>query len=482
MRFDPASAQGSSKGKSWYIEGKAAAGVPISCSFVEFDERGDFLDFRQHLHCEARLKDLVERSKILLIIYCHGWKNSSQSGDVVAFNSFLSRFAASEEIQKSGLRVHGVYLGWRGNAFRPYLDKSVKNLAYQQTLQEFGEPIVDAAYHRSNSQLGFIPENLSYWNRKLAAEHRASGLPIARAIFTYAAAAKAYGSQTGSVVCVMGHSFGALMLERSLGQATTGAVTMGWWQDEGGNPPKPKLGLPFDFVFFVNSAAPALYAKEMRDFLQANRSALQRAQNPAADVPVIVSLTSTADSATGALHPLGNLFARFAPSLQRRYTTGIFGSKQPDGSYPSHQGIRQSDFYSTTPGHNDYLINHWIVKESASVLPADTSPASVFRDNLSIAVKDPDVFITSRAKYPAAAWRLTGTPQGKPITLGDLHPSMRTSNYWIVTCDKELIGGHNDIWSPTAMEMYAGLFRAVASRRPHEPTQNNLEVDRVEAQ
>jgi hypothetical protein len=126
MRFDPASAQGSSKGKSWYIEGMAAAGVPISCSFIEFDERGDFLDFRQHLDCEARLKDLVDRgNKILLLIYCHGWKNSSQSGDVVAFNSFLSRFAASEEIQKSGLRVHGVYLGWRGNAFRPYLDKSV---------------------------------------------------------------------------------------------------------------------------------------------------------------------------------------------------------------------------------------------------------------------------------------------------------------------------------------------------------------------
>ena len=93
MRFDPAGAQGSSKGKSWYIEGKAAAGVPISCSFVEFDERGDFLDFRQHLDCEARLKDLVQRGKILLLIYCHGWKNNSQSGDVVAFNSFLSRLA-----------------------------------------------------------------------------------------------------------------------------------------------------------------------------------------------------------------------------------------------------------------------------------------------------------------------------------------------------------------------------------------------------
>jgi hypothetical protein len=36
MRFDPSSGDGTSKTKSWYIEGVSAAGVPISCSFVEF--------------------------------------------------------------------------------------------------------------------------------------------------------------------------------------------------------------------------------------------------------------------------------------------------------------------------------------------------------------------------------------------------------------------------------------------------------------
>ena len=33
MRFDPASETGSTKTKSWYIEGVSAAGVPISCSW-----------------------------------------------------------------------------------------------------------------------------------------------------------------------------------------------------------------------------------------------------------------------------------------------------------------------------------------------------------------------------------------------------------------------------------------------------------------
>jgi hypothetical protein len=259
------------------------------------------------------------------------------------------------------------------------------------------------------------------------------------------------------------------MLERSLGQAMTGALTMEWWGSDEHVKETQTPGLPFDLVLFVNSAAPAIYAKEMRDFLKAHRSALGIGHNPAQDVPVIVSLTSTADRATGSLHPIGNLFAPFSPSLQRRYTNGIFGNKQADGVYPTHKGIRQSEFYTRTPGHQPYLINHWIVKENSDLLPADPSAAAVFSANLSTTVKDPNVFFTSKARYPASAWRLTTKSQGKPVILDGMLPSMPDSDYWIVSCGKELIGDHNDVWSATTMEMYAGIFRAVESLRKTQP-------------
>lgn len=455
MRFSPSSSEGKvDPAKSWFVAGKAPNGAPVSCSFVEFDERGDFLEFNQHLDSQERLKDLVKAGRVLLVMYCHGWKNSSQSGDVADFNAFLVRLADSPEIQRRGLRVHGIYLGWRGNAFRPYVDKSKENQSYQESVAAFGGPIVDEEHHRHFYWTGAIPETLSYWNRKRAAEHKVSGLPIARAIFTYAATAKGYGRKMDNRVFVMGHSFGALMLEQSLGQAMTGALTMEWWDQKG--PEKP--GLPFDLVLFVNSAAPAIYAKQMRDFLKAHRSASHR------DVPVIVSVTSTADGATGAIHPLGNWFAPFAPSLKRRYTSGIFGGRQADGLYPTHAGIRQSKFYTKTPGHHPYLINHWVVKEADALLPADTRPGAIFSANLSTN-KEPELFFTSKAKYPAAAWRLIDKPQGRPVKLGDLTPSMPDSNYWIISCGKELIGSHNDVWSPTTMEMYAGIYGAVESRR-----------------
>jgi hypothetical protein len=110
-------------------------------------------------------------------------------------------------------------------------------------------------------------------------------------------------------------------------------------------------------------------------------------------------------------------------------------------------------------------VNHWIIKENPSLLPSDTSPAAIFSTNLASTVTAPDVFFTSKAKNPAAAWRLTTEPQGTPVTLDGMTPSMADSDYWIVSCGKELIKGHNDVWSTTTMEMYAGLFRAAESRR-----------------
>jgi hypothetical protein len=478
MRFAPGTS-GSPRPKSecWHIAGQSEKAPNISCSFIEFDERGDFLDFEQHIDCQGRIRALAGSNRLVVVMYCHGWKNNSQSGDVTEFVSFLTKLAASEQARRTGAKVHGVYLGWRGNAFRPFVDKSNRNDSYHETLEAFGEPIVDARYHRRFSWTYVIPETLSYWARKGAAEHKVSGLPMARALFTYASAAKDYGNKLENRVFVIGHSFGALMLEKSLGQAMVGEITMEWWDREKKAPtvktPQErrteqmeleKPGLPFDLVLFLNSAAPSIYAKEMRDFLKAHRSALGRAQSAEQDVPVIVSLTSTADWATGVVHPLGNMCARFAPSLRRRYTTGIFGDPPRRGApYPTHKGIRQSDFYIRTPGHQPYLVNHWITKEPAKEFPQD--PRAVFEANLSRNAADPDVFFTSTATYPAAAWRISKVPPAGQPKLDGMAPSMADSDYWIVSCGKELIGGHNDVWSTTTMEVYAGIFRAVESRR-----------------
>jgi len=457
MRLDPAS---NKKSLSWYVEGKTQHGQTISCSFVEFDERGDFLDFGQHTDCEKRITNMVAAGPLLLVMYCHGWKNNSESEDVIKFNAFLGKLASSEDIAQQGYRVHGVYLSWRGNVVRPYVDKS--DGFYRKCANYFGEPIVETNYDRGADWTGFIPENIDFFTRQQAAEHRVSGLPIARAIFTYASAAKDYGNKLDNQVIVMGHSMGALMLERSLGQAMTGSLVMEWWNGLKNQTVSRQPVLPFDFILFLNSAAPSIYAKEMRDFLEANRASHRYSgQN---DYPVIVSLTSTADWATGLVYPLAHCLAPLRPSLKRRYTTGIFETNGP--VYP---GIRQSKFYTKTPGHQPLLINHWIVRDNSIPPLSGATDDTVFATNITQkgivtrnGMADPCVFYTSEGRHPAGVWRITSSPPGKAVTLNGLPLAMQNSDYWIVNCDKDLIASHGDIWSTNDMEMYAGLYRLAA--------------------
>ena len=453
---------GANVSNSYYIETKAnAPGAKVSCSFVEFDDRGDFMKFTQHRDCQKTIRALSDEGRVMVVMYCHGWKNGAHSSDVVRFNAFLLRLAESVGVER-GLRVHGVYLSWRASTVRHHVNS--KSAEFEQTATAYGAPLVDISKTRRSRKLGIVRENLDYWRIKAAAEHRVSGLPLARSIFTYAHAAKDYGNKPDNPVLVFGHSFGALMLEQSLGQAMTGLVVQQWSNTpDGARVRRENTDLPFDMVLFANSAAPSIYAKEMRDFLAAHRRALR--DDPGRDVPVIISVTSTADGATRGLHRIGNFLAPLSPSLRRKYSTGILvGGEDGEGEYPEHEKISQSEFYTRTPGHQPLLVNRWVVPDKTPV-PAGRSHRQIFARNLAPS-SSPDVFFTSEAKHPAAAWRLSKKSPGDEYVRDGKTPAMRDSSYWIVNCDKELIGGHGDIWSPAAMEMYAGFYRAIEARRP----------------
>jgi hypothetical protein len=463
----------------WYIESKPTDGtLPYSCSFVEFDERGDYLDFRQQRRSWQKIRDLAikEKQKLVVVIYCHGWKNNSQSGNVVDFNRFLARLAASPEIRSHGLRVHGLYLAWRGNLVEPYVDTGTE--AFRQTEKDFGGPIVDKGYSRFFEFLtpSWIVEQASYWSRKGAAESKVSGVPIARTIFTAANAAKHF-SLPGwtNRVFVIGHSFGALMLEKSLGQACVGALTDQWkWKEfEGTNAlPATTSTLPFDSILFVNSAAPSIHAKEMADLLWAHQQAQRIGQVDDADTPIIISVTSTADWATRVAHRWANVFAPLYPSLQRDYVEGVLDST----NVPPGVSVPQSYFYEHTPGHNPLLVNRWITSLDNTNYPAQTpanDPHDVFAANLDLHAADPTVFFTTAKPKNATrplAWKITTEPNPPNWSQYDGYKPVQRGNYWIIRCTKPIIRNHDAIWTPTAMEMYAALYRLVETTRHKQET------------
>jgi hypothetical protein len=467
-------------GKAWYIESQpGAGGKATSCSFVEFDERGDYLDFQQHRHAYTKIRELAQKGeRLLVLIYVHGWKNNSQSSDVVRFNSFLQRIAISPYAREGGFRVHGVYLAWRGNAFPHALDREHEH--FTSTTAAFGdEPIVDTSRARGKYNfLYWAPEQLSYWSRKNAAEDKVSGVSLIRTIYTCGHTARRYGDTNApNRVFLMGHSFGALMLEQSFAPASLARLTAEWpWDDEELIERAQANPLPFDLVLFVNSAAPSIYAKQFYNYMVAHRQALLRHGVVGADAPLVISLTSQADKATRLAHKYGNILAPLYPSLRRQYDASdfILSTTKETRSVK----VPQWYYYRRTPGHNPLLVNHWIVRAEGEAEPLREQTA--MQQNLDL--KRPTeianrTFHTSPRKPGGRTntWKIVDSP---PDAKWSTYKGLRSlssianasrSGYWIIRCEEEIIGGHNDVWSTQAMETYAALLRETEFLRAQKP-------------
>ena len=445
-------------GKRAFIEATNAVN-PYSCSFVEFDGRGDYIDFQQHHDCWNKIKKFAEDEGVLLVIYCHGWKNNSQSGDVLKFNTFLSQLSKTKKVQDSKMRVHGVYLSWRGNIVKPFVDLSSDDQYVDATTTDFGELIVDRSRSRRTKLPGFLVEQLSYWSRKDSAENKVSGVPLVRSVMTFANVAQKTKNRRDkdNRVFLMGHSFGALMLEQSVLPGIVSPLTAQWaWDKSHGSSNSKSLAgiLPFDLILLVNSAAPSIYAKEMSDFLAAHGAAQGKKKSP-----IVISLTSRSDWATRGAHRVGNLLSPFSPSLRKNYRKRVWdlgdGQRNQD-----HAPVHQSEFYKRTPGHNPFLISKWIIPRETPLPPLENE--SAFSANLKLENGEAAFYVTDRQDSSnKKSWKLVeaedlDTPsfryKGQEVT------PFKTP-YWFVRCEKELIANHGDIWSPQAMDVYAALFR-----------------------
>ncbi len=472
---------------SSYIESKSSAknGSIYSCSFVEFDGKGDYLDFDQHSAAWQKVRELAsEKERLLLVIYCHGWKNNSQSGDVVAFNNFLSRLASSNQTHGK-FRVHGVYLAWRGSVFYPDVEKNSD--AYKQCLSDFGnEPIVSDAYHTRVPWLTSLPQQLSYWNRKSAAENDVSGVPMARTAFACAEVAKRVqnGGQPNRVF-VIGHSFGGLMLEQSIGHASFSLMVDNapWFGTKEDTEKRVKANpLPFDLVMFVNSAAPSIHAKKMYDYLQGYQDGLTKSGVTGSRAPLFISVTSEGDTATKNAHHWANIAAPLSANMQREYEDVLVGSKGL--SVPLAQGY----YYQRTPGHNPLLVDHWALVQDNSDPASQPSPLTDAMDlNMDLTVKEPRIFYTQEKPGKSlTSWKLYGIDE--PDTSACLTPEIKAwrtvkgaqvkphamSDYWIVRVPKAIIKDHCDVWSYPAMDLYASLFRRTLIERKR-PADASLE-------
>jgi hypothetical protein len=453
----------------WYLETNPSdSTLPTSCSFIEFDEHGDYLDFWQHRHAYEKILSLARTGNPLtVVVYVHGWRHSGQSHDVLSFNAFLSQLSAASAGQ-SPRRVHGVYLAWRGGALKHVVPSDA---ALADVTKAYGGDITSQAWRARTTVPTFIFETFSYFDRKSVPEHMFSGTQLSRSVFSCAFAAKRNAGDCQ--VLLMGHSFGGLMLERTIQNATIGELTEAWpWGAE--RPSTPVNPLPFDTVLIVNSAAPSIYAKQFQSYLAAHRQAMVDAGTPGANTPFVFSVTSTGDLATGLTHPIANSLSFLVPSLRRIYLGSDFALERV-GDFGQVR-IPQYYYYRHTPGHNPLLVNRFIEPVAANAGVTDVTWRQVHR-NLNEPKPDLTEFDTTSPDCTTRRWRIVFPPtpgsaddafsryDGRRPVVWTQVPSgsgqyrYKDTAYWIMQCPKEIIKDHNDIWSQAAMDMYAALHR-----------------------
>ncbi len=252
--------------------------------FVEFDDQGlqypvqrvgTYAAYQINL-AMARLRDLMKSYKgVSLVVFVHGWNHNAKADDenVKTFRDLLESAAAVEQADNSGLRVAGIYVGWRG----------------------------------LSTNIPLLRES-TFWTRKAAATHIAEG--SARELFSRLRAfrcdenAKAAGTDgcvepakgTSPAVRTMmiGHSFGGLIVFN----AVSGSLTESLTADADVREPGQQMSRFADMVVLLNPAF------EATRYTPLHRIATTRKYTNY-ESPIFVSITSTADLATKEAFPLG---------------------------------------------------------------------------------------------------------------------------------------------------------------------------------
>jgi hypothetical protein len=392
---------------------------------VEFGGFGSYLDpTMTEVSNAVKLLDATQRP--LLVIYIHGWHNDVRSPDLNRFSGFLNRIALSRQVISSQLNVVGVYFGWPGESLRI--------------------PVLNT---------------FTFWDRKRAAERIANNDDCLDAIEQLSHAARLHSQ---SYTILMGHSFGGLIVERTV------AHTMRTLQGQKGVAP------PWDLALILNPASDSVLARQVVVSLEAlykydaKRGYVPRngGQAIAENQPTIVELQADNDSATRLTFPVGSSLSSimgFHWGWNKVAIPGIRADGTPRGS------ISEREFYLSTPGNNRYLINYVIVPSTAAI-PSYSSDAFDF--NL---LHNPEnrVFYTSSEKDSESAARTLSSGAASPVTptsqwrawqiayAADVdakdYPDNARVPFWIVRVPSQIIDNHGGIWSDNNMALMAAIFR-----------------------
>ena len=321
----------------------AQHGVPYSISVVELDDQGVMWDPKQLEWSLDHLEEVFKAhpSGTIVMVFVHGWKSDASwsvdpEGRLSLFRRDLERIATrvvNDRDYDGSPGIAGVYIGWRGRSF-----------TFPGT------------------------ENLTFWNRRVAA-HRAASVDLLEILLKINQITR---SGEAVKLVMMGHSMGGLIVEKVLAPAiVTSALSK--------SAATSQIPVDIDLVVSANPATSALDASRLIEFFERNRCRMVTI-DPAGQVkdaqgPIMVSINSEADLVNRISFPLGmwvnGLFLRYRrdslPGVPSQRTLGIRAAGH-EPTLVSHTAeiVDGELVLKTCEGHSDELP-YWVIRVSDEI-------------------------------------------------------------------------------------------------------------------
>lgn len=377
-----------------------------------------------------------------IILYVHGWKHDARSddSDVSRFRQILASartLAASDN--RTPRKVIGIYVGWRGKSW------SLPNAL----------------------------DNLSFWSRKSAALRVSHGA-VQELFSRLRTVQKHYNSSLDSPDCaapregqlttsgcrvrmlMIGHSFGAWILysaisgpliatlnaekdiDGRLAAGSDGATT-----NRTGSNKEDANRRPADMIVLINPAFEAVRYQPVHQAAINYKSKVVQA-------PLLVTITSTADSATRLAFPAG------------RFVNSIF--ERPVTSEEQDEAMRH------THGHINLYQTHELVALDHETCPGWIAPGPLSSSDSQQMLRNKKIEEVNSARFFNSNTQANGLlrPWTREfcggVRLSQLAPSDPNHNrdpnslVWNIRTDATLIKSHSDIMGDKFMEFVRQLY------------------------
>ena len=458
----------------------------VCLGFVELDDMGALFEAGE---LQAVLKTIEQANALagqspdaapMVVCFVHGWNHNASETDsnVAGFKEVLERLWGQYGRRR---KVIGVYVGWRGLRV-----KRSWPLAMQ----------------------------FSFFDREAAAV-RIPGASLASAFAEIAL--RAHENRFAQVVFI-GHSFGALLLERSLAPATANAIVQqieftgkerelaqrareleaeaqsasagGYqaqplqatiegmrtaaWADEAAA--EMAAAPRADLVIFVNTAAAASESIQLMDLL--SRSGLRyqptgagaglgtgNGESGRADRPLFVSVTSTVDAVTKLAMPIGHgaqyLGLEAMGSFRNSYPLACFDpEKDKDRSWSlateADGARRERAYYMITAPHMPVLQSHLMLKSVGQKQMKVSSTGEL------IAVDNPGAISQCKAELFDKSLGVVSTfrlPESEACyAIAERPARCNGTPYWTMEVDPDVLYDHSDIFTDRFISFLIDTF------------------------